>query len=97
MSYSTTMTAKGQITVPAAFREKLGLIPGKKVTVELKGNAIVVNAPVDFAAVRANIRAHMTAHHPEPITREEIDQIKAADLNKKYFTQPAEGCDERCH
>lgn len=32
----TTISSKGQITVPAAIRERLGLVPGTSVEVELR-------------------------------------------------------------
>ena len=35
MNYYTTLTSKGQITVPAVIRRKLGLEPGKKLSITL--------------------------------------------------------------
>lgn len=83
--YSTTITSKGQITLPAAFREKLGLVSGKKVTVELKGDKLVINAPVDIDALRAKIRTHMAIHHPKPLTKDEVEKAKIAYVTEKYF------------
>ena len=36
------MTSKGQITVPAPIRKKLGLQPGASINIKLKGNTAVV-------------------------------------------------------
>lgn len=79
------MTSKGQITLPAAFREKLSLVPGKKLTIELDGDKIIVNAPIDADALRRDIRDFMNTHHPAPVTQAEIDAIKTVELGKKYF------------
>ena len=43
-----TVSIKGQITLPARFRRKLGLGPQGRVTIEAEGDAIVVRAAADF-------------------------------------------------
>ena len=42
MAYSSTVTSKGTITLPASIRKKLGIHEGNKVTIELKGEIIRV-------------------------------------------------------
>lgn len=37
-----TLTSKGQITLPKAIRQALGVSPGAKVSFELRGNEVVV-------------------------------------------------------
>ena len=34
------ITSKGQVTIPQAFREKAGLLPGTEVEFELDGDAV---------------------------------------------------------
>lgn len=53
----TTITAKGQITLPAEARRKLGLHAGQRVAVRIDGDQLVIDLPSDIAAVRARIRA----------------------------------------
>ena len=36
------ITSKGQVTIPVAFREKLGLLPDTEVTFALEGNAVKI-------------------------------------------------------
>lgn len=44
--YATTMTQKGQVTIPAPIRKKLGLKRGEKVSFEEKeGQVIIKLAP----------------------------------------------------
>ncbi len=42
MTDTTTMTAKGQVTVPREIRDRLGLKPGDKVAFTLLSNGTVV-------------------------------------------------------
>lgn len=53
----TTITAKGQITLPVEVRRALGLRAGQKVRVRVDGDHLVVDPPGDIAAVRDRIRA----------------------------------------
>lgn len=53
----TTITAKGQITLPAEARRALGLRAGQRVGVRVDGDHLVIDRPGDIAAVRARIRA----------------------------------------
>lgn len=42
MTYATTMTSKGQITIPVAIRTKLGLMPNARFVVRLKNDTQVM-------------------------------------------------------
>lgn len=57
----TTITHKGQITLPADVRRQLGLRSGQKVAVRVEGERIVIDAPQSLATVRARIRAEAEA------------------------------------
>lgn len=50
MRYETSMTVKGQITVPKDVREALGLKPGQKVRIEVDEHGVVriLGANVDI-------------------------------------------------
>jgi AbrB family looped-hinge helix DNA binding protein len=58
MSY-VTMTVKGQITVPVEIRRTLGLLPGKKLNISLKGDDIVIKKPVAVEDIRQRLRKEM--------------------------------------
>ena len=38
----STLSSKGQVTVPAAVRQRLGLVAGTPVEFEVKGNVVVL-------------------------------------------------------
>ncbi|MFT4213505.1 MAG: AbrB/MazE/SpoVT family DNA-binding domain-containing protein [Microbacterium sp.] len=52
----TTITSKGQITLPAEVRRALGLKPGQKVAVRVEDECVVIDAPGDIARVRNDLR-----------------------------------------
>jgi AbrB family looped-hinge helix DNA binding protein len=54
MGYQSSMTSKGQVTVPKDIRDALGLLPGSRVEFELDatGNAVIRKAD-DEAALKA--------------------------------------------
>lgn len=45
---TAAVSIKGQITLPARFRRKLGLGPQGRVTIETEGDAIVIRRAADF-------------------------------------------------
>ncbi len=44
---ASTVTSKGQVTVPQRFRERLGIVPGSRVEFELAEDGRVVLTKVD--------------------------------------------------
>jgi AbrB family looped-hinge helix DNA binding protein len=49
------ITSKGQVTIPIAIREKLGLLPNTEVEFNLQGNAArIVKAPEKKGRSRGN-------------------------------------------
>lgn len=58
MTYQTTVTKKGQITIPKAFRDKLGLDRTRRVTVEMKptGDGLQIKPAPDFLEVVKKIK-----------------------------------------
>lgn len=45
---TATVSSKGQITLPASMRKKLGIGVSEKVVLESQGNAIVIRKAKDF-------------------------------------------------
>lgn len=58
MTYQTTITKKGQITIPKVFRDRLRLDKFRKVVVEMgsQGQSLRVKPAADFLAVVRKIR-----------------------------------------
>lgn len=66
MTYDTTVTSKGTITIAAPLRKALGLKTGQKLTLALnKDNQIVLDAGTDlksFEVTRARITKNIPNH-----------------------------------
>lgn len=83
---TTTITSKGQITIPAEFRKREGFHPGDKVSVREQGGRLVVepsNASVDRLY---GILAHLRKGKP-PVTIEEMEEAAAAGWADEPFDQ----------
>jgi AbrB family looped-hinge helix DNA binding protein len=73
----TTITSKGQITLPAEFRKREGFHPGDKVVVREADGALIVE-PATAAVDRLyGVLADLAAGKP-PATLEEWDEAAAA-------------------
>lgn len=58
---STTMTVKGQVTIPAELRRKFGLKPGQKVIIEDDGDAMRLRPAVtDVSAAFGLVKSKRT-------------------------------------
>ena len=80
MSYTYSITSKGQITIPKEFRDKLGLDKLGKATLRVNDeNEIIITTPKNLAEVRALLN--------KPTFRDkssEKEQAIGAQLAKKY-------------
>ena len=82
MKYSSTMTSKGQVTIPVEIRRKLGLKPGQAVSFDLTGDTATIEQPdwrKELAALHERVREHMRHRGLKPLSDEELDDaINAA-------------------
>ena len=80
MNYTYSITSKGQITIPKAFREKLGLNNLGKATLRINDrNEIVITSPKSLAEIRSLLN--------KPTFKDktsEREQAIGTQLAKKY-------------
>lgn len=95
MHYYTTMTEKGQITLPAAIRRKLKLEPGKKLSVTLGSDQhIIVESPPSLEEMQRKNREYLLSHgFTEKKLKEMAENFHngdgwAAYVREKYGTPP---------
>ncbi len=78
MTYISTVTQKGQVTIPAAVRDVLGVKPYEKVAFFLKNNTVVLQSAKDFLSLRGSIRKK------RPFTDDAADQSVLRHVKKTY-------------
>lgn len=84
MTYSTTITNKGQITLPAVLRKQLKLLPGRKVNVKLHGKQLIIDAPVDIIDVRERNQTFLNKQKNIKITDRMIDDAVSEAALERY-------------
>lgn len=79
MTYTSTVTSKGTITLPADVRKALNITPGQQVDIEFVevSRAISIRVPMSIEEVRKMNQAHLRklgiVYNPgEPIDHDEI-------------------------
>jgi AbrB family looped-hinge helix DNA binding protein len=76
MTYQTTITEKGQITIPKEIRKFLKLDKFKKVSIELekKNKEIKIKPLYDFLEIAKKIKV-----------KKKIDPVKAREYMEKFY------------
>lgn len=78
MTHSTTVTSKGQVTIPVEFRRRMGLKAGETVRFKLAPNNEILIEKNDWkkglAQLHQEVAAHLKKHHIEPLSNEELDE-----------------------
>ena len=83
MNTFATITAQGQLTIPAAFRKRLGIKIPAKVIVREEGQTIVVEPVRDIFSSKGMFSAHaLKIPLQKVIEREESEGMSV--LRKKY-------------
>jgi len=59
MEILTTVTSKGQVVIPAFYRKKLGILPGKKVkfSYDMQLRKLTVSPVVDFLSLQGVLKS----------------------------------------
>ena len=52
------VSSKGQVTLPAAMRAKLGIVPGSHIQFELRGQELVITPELPMSAYRGILRKY---------------------------------------
>jgi len=78
MTYSTTITQKGQITIPKLMRDFLRLDTGRRISLELEKTRkkIVITAPEDFLAFTRTIKVKKN---------KAVDPVKAREYMETHY------------
>ncbi len=75
----SSMTSKGQVTIPAHIRKALGLKVGDKVAFELDDNAVKLTPVLDDVTLAFGLLKSDKA-----VATEDIDQVAEAMIAQRY-------------
>lgn len=79
MKHTTTVTQKGQATIPAIIRKKLGLKPNSKIIFEMKNeNEASFKRVTDFFTFQGSIKT------TKPFDIEAMEKSVGEHLKKEY-------------
>lgn len=56
MTLTTSVTQKGQATIPAPIRKRLGIKPNSKIAFEIRGNEVVIKPVIDFFTLKGSVK-----------------------------------------
>ncbi len=62
MKSDAIVSSKGQVTLPAGMRTKLGIGPGSRIRFELRGQELVIKPELPMSAYRGMLKGY----HLEP-------------------------------
>lgn len=78
MQYSTSVTQKGQATIPAPIRKKLGIKPNTRIIFEIKDNEVTLKPIPDFFSMKGSIKSE------KPFDIDAMDQSVAKAISAEY-------------
>jgi len=84
MIYTTTVTQKGQATIPVAIRQFLGIKPYDKVTFIKKEDEVVLKSAKDFLSLRGSIKTEKK--YSDIQADKKVSQFIAKNYAKKNTT-----------
>lgn len=58
MQAEAIVSSKGQVTLPAAMRAKLGIVPGSHIQFELRGKELVIKPELPISAYRGMLKGY---------------------------------------
>ncbi|MBV5297412.1 MAG: AbrB/MazE/SpoVT family DNA-binding domain-containing protein [Rhodoferax sp.] len=57
-SVEAVVSTKGQVTLPAAMRARLGIVPGSHIHFELRGKELVIKPELPMSAYRGILKGY---------------------------------------
>jgi AbrB family looped-hinge helix DNA binding protein len=81
MNYSTTLTQKGQVTIPVQIRQEFNLQSGQKITFFKKNNRVFIEPAKDFLSLQGSIHTKNFKKYSDEKADEAV--LKYFSSNKK--------------
>jgi AbrB family looped-hinge helix DNA binding protein len=78
------MTSKGQVTVPADIRERLGIKAGDRLDFHLTDSGTLTVVPVKLRSIFEDFHEVQLPSLGRPVTRKDVDDAIAATVAEKF-------------
>jgi len=82
---NATMTSKGQVTVPAGIRERLGVKPGDQLRFHLTDSGKLTVIPIHRRSIFDRLDELKLPSIGRPVTQEDIDAAVAQEVTARYL------------
>lgn len=77
MNAAYSITSKGQVTLPKALRDAVGITPAHRVTFHRRGQDIIIRKAPTFEEVSAELRKKYAHKIPSNVTQEDYNNARA--------------------
>jgi antitoxin PrlF len=81
---SSTMTSKGQVTVPADIRERLGIKAGDRLDFHLADSGTLTIVPVKRRSIFEDFHEVQLPSRGRAVSRNDVDNAIAATVAEKF-------------
>lgn len=78
MTYTTTVTQKGQVTIPIEIRNYLGIKPREKIVFSYKNEGVMISPANDFMSLKGSVK------RKKKYTDEQADNEVLSYVKKHY-------------
>lgn len=84
-TYSSTVTSKGQATIPAPIRKKLGIKPGEKILFEENGQGVILKTHIQMVhELAGSLKPKVKVRYTDKMADKAIGKYIADEYRKKY-------------
>ncbi len=95
MIYNSSLTSKGQVTVPATIRRRLGLKPGEPVRFRItEANQVIIEKnswQEDLTKLHAEVASHLKGRQKLPQSPLELDRAIDEQASRAVLKEWQEG------
>lgn len=81
-AYSSTITSKGQATIPAPLRRKLNVKPGQKILFVEQPNGVLINRIPDISELKGSLKPRIKVRYTDKKANEAIGRMLAEEYAK---------------
>ena len=82
--YSSTLTSKGQATIPSPIRKKLGLKPGQKILFGERNDQVFIEKILSLSELQGSLKPKVKIKYSDKKADTAIGKMFAEEYKKKY-------------